>query len=88
MIAAKEGALMFLESDATYFGRRANEELFAASKAEHPNARLAHLELAARYDDLARGLRAHEHLLFANTTNELSPVPETLRENCRVGIWL
>ena len=79
---------MFLESDATYFGRRANEELLAASKAEHPNARLAHLEMAARYDDLACGIRAHECFLFASATNEPSPVPKTLEDDCRVGIWL
>ncbi len=43
-----------MESDASYFSRRALEEHLAALKADHPNARRAHRELAARYDDLAR----------------------------------
>ena len=45
-----------MESDATYFRRRALEERLAAVKADNPNASRAHRELAARYDDLARGL--------------------------------
>jgi hypothetical protein len=45
-----------MESDATYFRRRALEERLAAVKAENPNARRAHRELAARYDDLAGGI--------------------------------
>jgi hypothetical protein len=45
-----------MESDATYFRRRALEERLAAVKADNPNARQAHRELAARYDDLARGI--------------------------------
>jgi hypothetical protein len=43
-----------MESDATYFRRRALEEHLAAAKADDPNARRAHRELAARYDDLSR----------------------------------
>ena len=43
-----------MESDATYFRRRAFEEHLAAVKADDPNARRAHRELAARYDDLSR----------------------------------
>jgi hypothetical protein len=45
-----------MESDATYFRGRALEERLAAVKADNPNARRAHRELAARYDDLARGI--------------------------------
>jgi hypothetical protein len=44
-----------METDATYFRRRALEEQLAALKAESPKARRAHRELAARYDALARG---------------------------------
>ena len=44
-----------MESDVTYFTRRALEEQLAALKAESPNARRVHRELAARYDALARG---------------------------------
>jgi uncharacterized protein involved in type VI secretion and phage assembly len=43
-----------MESNASYFGRRAREELFAAIRADHHRARRAHLDLAARYDELAR----------------------------------
>lgn len=45
-----------MESDAVFFTRRAREERFAASKAEHPQARKAHLQMAARYADLARAI--------------------------------
>lgn len=44
-----------MESDVTYFRRRALEEQLAALKAESHNARRAHRELAARYDTLASG---------------------------------
>jgi hypothetical protein len=49
-----------MESDATYFRRRALEERLAAVKADNPNARRVHRELAARYDDLAGGID-HQH---------------------------
>lgn len=49
-----------MESNASYFGRRAREELFAAIRADHHKARRAHLNLAARYDDLARLIEARE----------------------------
>lgn len=49
-----------MESNASYFGRRAREELFAAIRADHHKARRAHLDLAARYDDLARSIEARE----------------------------
>ena len=45
-----------MESDAAFFTRRAREERFAATKAEHPQARKAHLQMAARYADLARAI--------------------------------
>jgi len=44
------------ESDATYFGRRAGEERAAATRATSDEARSAHLEMAERYDDLARAI--------------------------------
>jgi hypothetical protein len=50
-----------MESDATYFRRRALEERLAAVKADNPNVRRVHRELAARYDDLARGIDHHDH---------------------------
>jgi hypothetical protein len=45
-----------MESDAVFFTRRAREEVLAASKADHPRARQAHLQMAARYADLARAI--------------------------------
>ena len=45
-----------METDAKYFRRRAREEFFAAIKADHHKARRAHLDMAARYEDLVRAL--------------------------------
>jgi hypothetical protein len=52
-----------MEGDAVYFSRRANEERSAAMKAAHPNARQSHLELAARYDELASAIAAHHRIV-------------------------
>lgn len=49
-----------MESDSAYFARRAANERVAAMKAAHPTARQAHLELAKRYDELARAIAATE----------------------------
>jgi len=49
-----------MESDTLYFSRRAHEEREAAIKAAHPSARQAHLDMAGRYDDLARAMSAHD----------------------------
>jgi hypothetical protein len=48
-----------VESDVSYFRRRATEEKAAAQKAVHWQARQRHLEMAKRYDDLARAIDAH-----------------------------
>jgi hypothetical protein len=48
-----------MEGDSLYFSRRANEERVAAMKAAHPNARQAHLDLALRYEELARAIASH-----------------------------
>jgi hypothetical protein len=42
-----------MECDYDYFLRRAAEEREAAQRAAHPTARQSHLELAARYEDVA-----------------------------------
>lgn len=52
-----------MEADFEYFSRRAHEEREAAMRAAHPSAREAHLEMAARYDDLAKALDAHHRQL-------------------------
>jgi len=42
-----------MDRDPAYFSRRASEERSAASHAQHPGARKAHLDLAERYDALS-----------------------------------
>lgn len=49
-----------MDGDLFYFCRRAEEELAAATRAAHPRARLAHLEMAERYHDLASGIACRE----------------------------
>jgi len=49
-----------MQSDATYFSRRATEERAAASKATCASAREAHFQMAKRYDDLAAAIDARE----------------------------
>jgi hypothetical protein len=49
-----------LEPDAAYFGRRADQERRAAINASNRSARLAHLEMAARYDDLTQAFASPE----------------------------
>ena len=77
-----------MESDAAYFARRANEELLAASRAEHPDARRAHYEMATRYHELAREIRAHEIFLIGGQGQEAEPAALGLAANRGPGIWL
>ena len=52
-----------MESDASYFRRRATEEKAAALEAPHPQARHIHLKMAERYEDLASAIAGrHEYL--------------------------
>jgi hypothetical protein len=48
-----------MEGDAAYFARRALQEREAALE-RRPTARQAHLQLAARYDDLAHSITARD----------------------------
>ena len=57
-------------SDAAYFRRRANEQTAAAQTANHPKARLAHLELAFRYERLASAIAEQDRLNGAATEAE------------------
>jgi hypothetical protein len=52
-----------MEPDKVYFSRRAAEERSAAANTAHQSARQAHLELAHRYDDLARAIIRREYYL-------------------------
>ena len=51
------------EGDASYCHRRAVEERALALDAIHPRVRQAHLDMAQRYDDLARAIVAFERHL-------------------------
>jgi hypothetical protein len=55
-----------MESDATYFGRRASEERGAAMRAPHPTARRVHLDMADRYDELSGAIAARDVQLMPN----------------------
>ena len=52
-----------MEGDVLYFSRRAKEERAAAMKAAGSAARDAHLDMAARYDELAASIAAREQHL-------------------------
>lgn len=52
-----------MESDATYFARRANEEREAAMKAVQLIARQIHIDMAGRYDELAGAIAMREQEL-------------------------
>ena len=49
--------------DQVYFASRAEAEAQAALKCSNEGARKAHLELAARYDELAASIAAHHNKL-------------------------
>jgi len=63
-----------MESNTSYFSRRAREELFAAIRADHHRARRAHLDMAARYDELARSTEFQQP----------QPAPEFVAEDQQV----
>jgi len=52
-----------MEGDKPYFMRRASEERLAAGRAESTAARNAHLDLAARYMDLAQAIGERDRML-------------------------
>jgi SLT domain-containing protein len=56
------------EGDQQYFSRRYEEESAAADTATNADARLAHLELAARYAQLAAAIREVEERLGVKPT--------------------
>lgn len=61
-----------MESDLAYLRRRASEERTAALAANHAGARKAHLEMAERYEDLVRGIAAHDEFLGMTFSQPLS----------------
>jgi hypothetical protein len=63
-----------MESDVTYFSRRASEERQAAEHAGHPKAREAHLELASRYDEMATAIGRSTAQVLELKRAEASPL--------------
>lgn len=59
-----------MEDDVSYFRRRASEERVAALHSLHRDVRLAHLEMAARYEDLIEALSKHEEVLGLTVLND------------------
>lgn len=60
-----------MESDRSYFSRRAGEERIAAGMATHPGARQAHLEMAERYDELAGAIHREETRLGLDRAEDI-----------------
>lgn len=54
----REWPLGFHQDDSRYFARRAAQEVTAAVRAKHARARLAHLEMAHRYNGLSSAILA------------------------------
>ena len=76
-----------MQSDAIYFGNRAAEEFIAAAEAQRPEARRAHLELAARYQDLARHIALQDQLVLADEPMK-PPASDPAHATVRPGLWL
>ena len=76
-----------MQSDAVYFGNRAAEEFIAAVEAKRPEARRSHLELAARYQDLARHIALQDQLVLADEPTK-SPASVPFQATGRPGLWL
>jgi len=53
-----------MQSDLSYFRRRASEERTAALQARHPHVRQVHLDMAARYEERVRAMAVHHEQLF------------------------
>ena len=52
-----------MESDISYFRRRATEERRAALDSPHSQVRQAHLEMAERYEELVQAIAEREDRL-------------------------
>ena len=59
-----------MESDASYFQRRAEEEFAAAALAATPYVRAVHFEMAERYAKLAAAIE--------EATDKLGPLPQPI----------
>jgi hypothetical protein len=59
-----------MESDLTYFGRRASEERTAALNARHAEAHRAHIQMAERYEDLVRAITATQERVGLGSSDD------------------
>jgi TorA maturation chaperone TorD len=57
LAVTREWPLGFREDDGRYFSQRASQEVTAAINAAHPGARLAHLQIARRYEELSQAIQ-------------------------------
>ena len=77
-----------MQSDANYFGSRAAEEFIAGAEARHPEARRAHLELAVRYNVLARHIALQDQLIFGGEAEKNRPASDAAQAPRTSGLWL
>jgi SLT domain-containing protein len=75
---------MSVESDQQYFSRRYEEESAAADRAANREAQIAHLELAARYAQLAAAIREVDERIGASFVPSVSPRSATTEHLARV----
>ena len=75
-IQAERAKSRGMESNDSYFRRRATEEKAAALKSLHTEARQRHLEMAKRYEDLTR-------LSLASDSDVQPPRPNTDRDTLK-----
>jgi hypothetical protein len=62
-----------MDGDVAYLLRRASEERTAAMRAPHPNARQSHLELAARYQEMADAIIARGQFFAIGNEDDSAP---------------
>jgi hypothetical protein len=62
-----------MDGDVAYLIRRASEERAAAMRAGHPNARQSHLQLAARYQEMADAIISREQLFAIGNEDDSAP---------------
>jgi hypothetical protein len=74
---------MSVESDQQYFSRRYEEESAAADGAANREAQIAHLELAARYAQLAAAIREVDERIGASSRPSVSPRSATTEDLAR-----
>jgi hypothetical protein len=75
---------MSVESDQQYFSRRYEEESAAADRAANREAQIAHLELAARYAQLAAAIREVDERIGASFIPSVWPSSGTTEHLARV----